>query len=1201
MPPAAWARIFGIKSVYTCKYKSLRIPTLLQSTHSKAERQVLVDSGATDNFISSKLLKRMKIGKLNLPKPQTIWNIDGTHNKSGHITHFVDLLVRCGDRSKEMRFLITDLGEDEIVLGYPWLAAFQPKIDWKNATLDEEMQPLVIKTLGWKIDAEVERIQEAWTRRARTMATPSEAIYVTRYDEERLRRTSASTQLAVKALPKEEKTWDKVVPPQYHHWKKVFSEEEAKRFPRTQPWDIAIDLVADAPKVLDCKIYPLTLEEQGKLREYIKENLEKGYIRPSKSPYSSPFFFVGKKDGKLRPVVDYRKLNTYTVPDRYPLPLIQELVDKVWDARLFTKMNVRAGYNNIRFREGDEPKAAFKTNDGLFEPTVMPFGLRNAPAVFQRMMNTQFADIIATGKVIIYMDDILVATVDDVMVHRGIVHRVLERLQELDLYLKPSKCQFEVRRIEFLGVILENGTVTMDPIKVAGVAEWKEPKNVKDVRKYLGFCNFYRRFIKGFSQIAKPLNTLLKKGVPWTWGKAEQEAFEELRTRVCEEPVLVQPDQKKQFEVEVDASNYAIGAVLMQRDGKKVAHPVAFFSKTMNEAQRNYDVYNRELLALLEMFRHWRQYLHQAAHQVLVHTDHANLLFWKNPGDHNRRVARWHAELMDYDFKLVHISGKKNGRADALSRRPDYDQGESDNKQLVVLPPKFFERAYARIAGSEDANPNNGPEWRRYLAGIDPGDYQPIQDLVEKDQQENPQSQEQLRKWTNTHQLIKLNSIWWKLEDGVDRIVVAGDNNLKRGVISCYHDAPERGHPGISNTYEIMKRDFWWPNMKLDIEQFVKGCAACQANKANTGPLKPAMIPITPEHALPFQTVAMDFITKLPKSGKYDTILTITDHDCSKAAIFLPCQETITAEGVATLYLRYVFPRFGLPKKVISDRDTRFTSKYAKGLCQAMKIRQNISTAYHPRTDGQSERTNQWLEQYLRFWCDERQDDWHKWLPMAEFAHNSWPSATTKQAPYEVIMGYLPQVEWKTKPSPVPNVSARLADLEKIRDNTLRQIVKAQKVMKIGHQGNKRFKPYNEGDLVWVEGTNLKTIYPTAKLGPKRHGPFKVLKQLSEAVYQVEIPRQWKIHNVFHANLITPYKETELHGPNFTRPPPDLVDGEEEYEVEKIIDKKKKGRGRKTYYLVKWKGYSASENSWEPAENLRADELVAEFEKQQPQ
>ena len=208
----------------------------------------------------------------------------------------------------------------------------------------------------------------------------------------------------------------------------------------------------------------------------------------------------------------------------------------------------------------------------------------------------------------------------------------------------------------------------MDPVKVAGVAEWKTPKNVKDIRKFLGFCNFYRRFIRGFSQIAKALNDRLKKGVPWEWGKPQEDAFLKLKERICKEPVLMQPNQIEPFEVEVDASNYAIGAVLMQRDDKKILHPVAFFSKTMNEAQRNYDVYNRELLGLLEMFRHWRPYLHQAAHKVKVHTDHANLLFWKNPGEHNRRVARWHAELMDYDFELVHIAGKKNGRADALSR-----------------------------------------------------------------------------------------------------------------------------------------------------------------------------------------------------------------------------------------------------------------------------------------------------------------------------------------------------------------------------------------------------------------------------------------------------------------------------------------------------------------------------------------------------
>ena len=206
----------------------MRIPTLLQSAHSKAERQVLVDSGAMDNFISNKLLKRMKIGKLPLPQPRAIWNIDATLNKGGTIKDFVDLQVRCGNKTEDMRFLVTELGEDEIVLGYPWLAAFQPKINWKEAVLAEDMQPVVIKTLGLQIDKEVAKIKKAWIESAQRMAMPGEEIHVTKITEERLKRTSTSTQMAVKALPKEEKTWDQIVPSQYHKWKKVFSEEEAK-------------------------------------------------------------------------------------------------------------------------------------------------------------------------------------------------------------------------------------------------------------------------------------------------------------------------------------------------------------------------------------------------------------------------------------------------------------------------------------------------------------------------------------------------------------------------------------------------------------------------------------------------------------------------------------------------------------------------------------------------------------------------------------------------------------------------------------------------------------------------------------------------------------------------------------------------------------------------------------------------------------
>ncbi len=289
----------GLKDVFLCKYKSLNIPTILQSKHVKAKRKVLVDSGATDNFISENLLKRMKIGKLPLKKPWYIWNIDGTHNKAGSIKEYVDLQVQVGTKKEEMQFLVTHIGEDELVLGYPWLAAFQPKIDWKQVVLDEDQQPLIIRTLGLKEELEAACISKAWTKAAQERAKEGEEIFICKMNKETIKWTSTSTEMAVKALPKEEKTWEQIVPKHYHKWQKVFLEEEAKQYPQHQPWDIAIDLVKDAPKVLDCKIYLLTLAEQGRLEEYIRENLEKGYIQPLHSQYSSPFFFVGKKDGKF--------------------------------------------------------------------------------------------------------------------------------------------------------------------------------------------------------------------------------------------------------------------------------------------------------------------------------------------------------------------------------------------------------------------------------------------------------------------------------------------------------------------------------------------------------------------------------------------------------------------------------------------------------------------------------------------------------------------------------------------------------------------------------------------------------------------------------------------------------------------------------------------------------------------------------------
>jgi len=342
---------------------------------------------------------------------------------------------------------------------------------------------------------------------------------------------------------------------------------------------------------------------------------------------------------------------------------------------------------------------------------------------------------------------------------------------------------------------------------------------------------------------------------------------------------------------------------------------------------------------------------------------------------------------------------------------------------------------------------------------------------------------------------------------------------------------------------------------------------------------------------MPFETVTLDFITKLPKSQGYDSILTITDHDCSKAAIFIPCKEAAMAEEMAGLIIQHVFPRFGLPQRFISDRDPKFTSRFIQGLCKGMGTSQNISTAYHPRTDGQSERTNQWLEQYLRFWVNERQDNWHSYLPLVEFTHNNWPNETTGESPFFILYEYNPHADWIDKPSPIPQVALHLEQFKEARQKAQELMIKVQQSW-IKHRNTPK---YQEGDLVWLEGRHLCTNQPAAKLAPKRHGPFPIIQVMLPVNYRLKLPTQWSIHDVFHIDLLTPYQETKLHGANYSRPPPDLVDNQEEYKVEKILDSRKYGRGHALQYLVKWKGYLDSDNEWVSHKDMHAPEVIREF------
>jgi len=365
--------------------------------------------------------------------------------------------------------------------------------------------------------------------------------------------------------------------------------------------------------------------------------------------------------------------------------------------KLFTKFDVRWGYNNVRIKEGDEWKAAFITNEGLYEPTVMFFGMTNSPATFQAMMNAIFEEEIREGWLTVYMDDMLIATPNDPAFHKQCIHKILDKLEKHDLYLKPEKCTFTQKRIEFLGVVLENNTIQMDPTKIKGVAEWPYPKNPTDVHSFLGFTGFYRYFIPNYSRIARPLLDLTKKATPWVWTEAQTTAFETLKKLMCSKPVLTQPQYDKPFVVHTDASAYGVGAILLQEGEinpqkplKPRLHPIAYYSATFTPTERNYDIYECELLAVIKALQNWRPHLAWTSHPFTLITDHANLMFWKHPRKVNRCVARWFAELQDYWFEIKQVPGKTHTAVDFLSRPFVDDKGEQDNEDVVVLPPELF-------------------------------------------------------------------------------------------------------------------------------------------------------------------------------------------------------------------------------------------------------------------------------------------------------------------------------------------------------------------------------------------------------------------------------------------------------------------------------------------------------------------------------
>ncbi|QRV82833.1 Transposon Tf2-7 polyprotein [Ceratobasidium sp. AG-Ba] len=1054
----------------------------------------LVDSGSSKNFLDINFAKNNNIPLTPLVNPRTVIAIDGKElpNK---IKNKTTLEVEIEGWTFDVTFFVMDLGDTDMILGLDWLQEADPDINWKTLEISWKGRPLTAK--------------------------------------------------AGKEIP--------AIPEEFMEFIDVFSEELFKKLPEHRSFDCNIDFVegSDLPK--PAKVYPLSPIESRTIKEFIDQELADGKIRPSKSPIASPCFFVKKKDGSLRLVTDYRKINNITIPDQFPMPLQVELVDQVKNAKIYSKLDLRWGFNNIRIKEGDEWKTAFRTAYGIYEYLVMPFGLKNAPAVLQRMMNDIFRHLLGVT-VVVYMDDIVIFSEKEED-HAEHVKEVLKILRENNLYAKLSKCEFFVKKVIFLGLVITPEGISMEEEKIKAIMEWGAPRKIKEVQAFLGFVNFYRRFIAKFSKIARPLHDLTKKDTKFEWTQECQQAFEEIKKRVSQDPVLIHPDPDKPFILETDASGIAIGAILSQRGEDGYLHPVAYLSKSYNDAQRNYDTANKELLAIVESLKHWRIYLEGTILPVTVFTDHRNLERWKNAETFNRRHARWHMELASFNFEIHYRPGKMSNKPDALSTRHDHE--DIPNPQQIMINAERFKGFKANIEIDIISMIREGLS-----------DDESLTTLIAstKKKEDLPPS---IRKQYDKYEW-KEDLLWYE-----GRIVIPENKEIRLAILEMHHDNPIAGHQGQARTLELISRRYYWPAMKQQVNRFVETCETCQRSKGHKhyAPQKPLPIP-----QKPWEDIAYDFIVKLPESQGMDSILVVIDR-FSRQAHFIPCLESTNAEGVADLFIKEVWKLHGLPKTTVSDRGPTFNSQFLKALYAKLGINPKFSTAFHPETDGITERTNQWLEGFLRSFCNYRQDDWVRWLPIAEFCHNNQVNSATGKTAFETIYGLHPRWDLVDLEVNAPNAADMADSMQEIWD----EVIASMEFYRSKESDPKR--EYKVGDKVWLVGQNITTRRPSKKLDNKKLGPFVISEKISSHAYWLELPKTMRTHNVFHINLLTPFTEDKDFHRQQARPPPIVTEeGEEEYEVDHVVAWEQRKNG--LYYQIRWKGYDPIEDTMERAEKI---------------
>jgi transposase InsO family protein len=1049
--------------------------------------------------------------------------------------------------------------------------------------------------------------------------------------------------LKTKAYPTIEEL-ERELPPELRDMAPLFCRREAEKLaPHREGIDHRIELReqpdGSQPALPWGPLYSMSKEELLVLRKSLDELLQKGFIRTATSEAAAPVLFVRKPGGGLRFCCDYRALNAITKHDRYPLPLIPETLRNLSGAEWITKVDVVHAFHKIRMAQGHEHKTAFRTRFGLFEWLVCPFGLSGAPATFQRYINSllrEHLDVCASA----YMDDVVIYSSGSREDHFHKVRAVLQKLWDGGLHLDLGKSEFAQKKIKYLGFIVhaDGKGVGPDPEKVEAVRGWKVPKTQKEVRRFLGFANYYRMFIPNYSKIAGPLTALTGKGVPFSWGKLEEEAFTRLRDKFCRAPVLAQWDPTLPTFLETDCSGFALGGGLIQ-EKNGVRRPVGFYSQKLNKAEINYDIHDKEMLAVVSCLKFWAPEL-KACGPFTIWTDHKNLEYFMVKRQLSERQIRWYETLAQFQFTLVYRPGVEAIVPDALSRREQDTLGDDDKSSRFR---RFLE-------------PDLAPNWPDTAKGDVVVATTSVQLLATafaqppKAQRTDP---------TGPFQDEDLNSLWSaavqkdtmyetvlratqggsrSLPSEIKVKIQAGDCSidqsgrlryrgklwvpgapisseseynsmppelrqadvLRTKLIQSVHDSSVYGHPGRDATAAILGRDFYWPLQSRHVRQFLRNCDHCGRNKVwrehKHGLLRPLPVPDRF-----FQEISMDFMTDLPESQGNRYLWVIKDR-LSKWVV-LVAMPSMKAEDCAEMFMECWVKHHGLPGAITSDRGTNWTSTFWKTLCQLLGVQQRLSSGYHPQTDGGSERLNQDVQAYLRSFINQEQSDWKKWLSTAQLALNSRYHAGIGMSPFFATHGY--EAPSPVALNPLPAENRRLAatkraelfveKMKKISD--LCQASMAAVAQKQEESANKARAPapiYRKGDKVWLDLRNYQTNRPKKSLDAK-HAKYTVAEVLSPVSVRLSgIPSN--IHPVFHTDLLRLASQDPLPGQETDdeQPGPVLFESHEEWHVEEILCARKKRRGKGREVLVKWTGHH--EPTWEPLENLADNAAMDDFE-----